>query len=261
VPGGILGLACGDVQPSECTARVDVYIALSLTAQAHNFFTGGAVSAPPYHNETEVETVNHMKQHFYSLGADRVFLTLHSEEHMRRCDALLMSNIAKHSFKKKNVSEVQALAALQQLPRFPLRWPAHFRMLYLRHRAYAMSRSEEGSQELYTYYMYVREDNVFLEPRYSLTSLAAHVDSCAFPDEWGSSRHIAMDAYCHEAPDVADKVFFAGRFAMQQIFGPTHADFLQNMVWWIHLAVYAGRLKLTDPLSTEGFYYHLLHHN
>ena len=89
-----------------------------------------------------------------------------------RCgaDGVCKSERQHHTSAASTATRNTKHAATSTIPRWSQRWKPHSRMLYLRHMAYRAAISERVA---YRHFLYVREDNAFLEPPAALAAFAA----------------------------------------------------------------------------------------
>lgn len=275
---------------SSCLPRtIDAFIVLSLgqlsTWTHDGAFSDYSASAQPVTPAAPATQRNEQKAEYrgkashYPLSAADVE-RVYSRQGVRRVRLTLLSasdmaNVSRrveHDVASRGARAIASSpsrwwhAARTLIPRWGVRWAPHSRMLYLRHAAFREALEEERtSGEQYRHFLYLREDNAFLDPPADLSILAgcmhddqstAHRTPCkgsvaSAPGsavlvadgeptlrraESSARGVVAVDDKCGWA-SWSDKIYLADRPGAEALFGATYEDHVARMTEWIQLAM------------------------
>ena len=243
LPGGLRALACGRLRG--CTVKVDVHVVLQVAGAvsawqgSSQFEDPTAPQRPPYHRPGHED--EDFKGHFYGLGANLVSSQYISEAALKKMDLFTKRQLDLSL--RGDRSDEEWEATLRRLPKWDRRWPAHFRMFFLRHVAFSQALKWEQHLGIrYTHFLYVREDNAFLGPSSSsLVHLARLLER--------NGTEVAWDSHClHDG--MSDKAFFAKRVAAEHLWGSGLEEYLKTVILWMDVAIRTMNI-MTDPLCTE----------
>mmetsp|Transcript_20898 Transcript_20898/g.47134 ORF Transcript_20898/g.47134 Transcript_20898/m.47134 type:complete len:787 (+) Transcript_20898:89-2449(+) len=220
------------VDQSGCPTIVDVFIAMHAGSIAQPWT--GTVSSPPYITEA---TPMSFKEWYTKRGARSTAVTFFSDADMERAEKDVYEMLCKDEKLKENKANTKSLIDKQH----DVNWLANFRMLYLRHEVFKMS-----TLRSYDFYMYWREDNVFLEPLAlkPLLGVLSNTLPSVVVDQW-----CGFDGY-------SDKIFVANRGSALALWDAEDDAFWSKMVEW---TLYSShRLREKNIFSTEAFLGHVM---
>lgn len=233
---------------------VDAFIVLSDGARASVWTNDGAFSSTTLANGVEEaggdsdESARHAEGRldlkkvsaFYSsLGVRNVRISLIGAALLANMTAALERDVA--AIGAQAVSSTPNrwwTAAQSSIPRWRLRWRPHARMLTLRHLAFRAA-LDEGVP--YRYYLYLREDNAFLEPPTQLAStfasnrsraVAAKVAEMSAP----GGGVVAVDELCGWG-SWSDKIYLADRPGAAVLFAETRSQHVRRLAQWVQLGM------------------------
>lgn len=191
--------------------------------------------------------VEDVRRVYKALGVRRLRLRLLTMAEMQAASRRIESAVAARGAAAIASTPAQWLrAAATNIPRWSVRWRPHSRMFYLRHLAFRAA-LDEGVQ--YRHFLYVREDNAFLDPAASLAAFAgAHfapaeakglraTDERASSAESSSTRGVvAVDEQCGWG-SYSDKLFLANAAGASALFAGDEDEHVAHMSSWVQLAL------------------------
>jgi len=270
--GGIAGfVGCHSLASGGCPATLDVHIALADTRIKQ--FYGPGYRTPPYEDGAykDAELEHHylglaktarsrqlasqfetLKTGLLSAGANHVNVQTLSYDDFQTTIHEVRRLIMARGPAEANWTEDHWYRWYRTLAGHRKRFITNGNMMYLRHLAYASAvELERAMPYKYTHVLYTREDNVFVNPSYTLMRLAEKVDgwSRSVPSE----AAVFVDSRCAWRA-YSDKIYFANRQAIDVLFPRTIDEHIRYMDRWILTA--AGNWQ--DPLQTEVFFKALL---
>jgi hypothetical protein len=199
-----------------------------------------------------MESINctDIEQWYLAKGANKVEIKLFDDETMERKFDMITNHVTriKGMWEWKGVNNLRNV--LERLyfdtrenpsrTSKPHRWNIEARKLFLRHSVYHMSRQSQ----IYSGYVYVREDNYFLTP--------LDLDEVYFSKNKANEPFVVVDEYCTFFGSYSDKMYVANEKGADLLFGRTMTDFLQQMKLFVLFAYYRKE-KTFEPMQPEAF--------
>lgn len=269
------GVVCGQSTSSTCS--FDVFIVLAGTdndpfehrnatewamingseeLSSDRALTEAALDAscldpPPYERSEKA-----IRSFFADQGADHVDINILSEEDFAQRVNERDELVQKMGPDALHMTREDWLAIASKQYQW-WRYKPNGNMMFLRHLVHASALAAESKLKVrYSHFLYLREDNAFVEPARPIWDTIQHMPS----------KTVMVDKYCPcGLASVSDKLFLAGRSGAHVLFSATLEEHAMNISSWVNRAIHGNRLQsawtsylLGSLMQSENWARHLL---
>ena len=228
--GQSTGGALFDQSGASCAPTFDMYAVLSANSVPSYF-------QPTHRDPPEQRRDAPMRQRqlvaeYKSLGARAVSVELVQDADLEAAIARTELEMSQRGAARLLTTPARFWAAAMALRGVGARWPQHGKMFHLRHLAFQTAYS---SATRYAFYLFVREDNLWLAPPGAALAAFVHESACA-DGQPVPSPYVMVDqqgGWGHPS----DKMYLANAAGAKVLFGSSWDEHIDHLTSWITLAM------------------------
>lgn len=230
-PGHLKGVVCGNPTSSKCSFDVFIVLAETEIVFQQNYKEvareNRCLNLPPY----EISEVA-IRSFFADQGANHVEIKILSAgdfygQVQERNE--LVEEMGPHA---THMTREDWLSAAKKKKDW-WRYVPNGNMMLLRHLVHASALAAESTlNKHYTHFLYLREDNAFVEPVHSIWDDIQHMPS----------QMVMVDEHCpyHAA---SDKIYLAGREGARVLFSASLEEHAMDISRWVNKAIQGSSLQ------------------
>ena len=235
--GQSAGGALFEQSGASCAPTFDMYAVLSSNG-VPSYFQLTHRNPPPELRSDAPMRKRQLVAEYKSLGARAVSVQLVQDAELEAAVARTELEMSQRGAARLLTTPARFWAAAMALRGVEARWPQHGKMFHLRHLAFQTAYS---SATRYAFYLYVREDNLWLAPPGAALAAFVHDSACG-DGQPVPSPYVIVDqqgGWGHPS----DKMYLANAAGAKVVFGGSWDEHIDHLASWMSLAMLPSQVE------------------